>query len=163
MYINNLLNELLENTHNESGIKKFNSEDLKNHLGIGVIFLSNDKKKILLMDHVKFDFFTIPIGKVKPEETIDEALHIEIEEELGVKLIKYHEVDVNVNIYIRENGPVNVEQHIFLIEKYSGVIKNLEPDKHRSIKWYTFSEALKLKISDNTKRMVEGLINGTIK
>ena len=81
---NSLISELLnENTHDETHIKKFNSEDLKDHIGLGAIFLSSDKKKILLLDHVKFNFFTIPIGKVKPEETIDDALKIEMWESIS--------------------------------------------------------------------------------
>ena len=161
--MNNLIAELLKENHNETHINKFNHEDLKDHLAMGAIFMSKDRSKILLMDHVKFNFFTIPIGKVKPEETLDEALNIEMSEELGVKLIRYHSVDVNTNTYERPGGPVKVIQHIFMIDSYSGSIQNLEDDKHRSVEWYDLHKALKMNLSDNTRRMITGIISGKIK
>lgn len=156
-------NPIVESAIDETHITKFNSEDLHDHLGLGLIFLSQDKSKILLMDHVKFNFFTIPIGKVKPTETLDEALHVEMREELAVKLIHYHEVDVNTNIYQRPGGPIKVTQHVFLVDKYSGNIRNVEHTKHRSVEWYPLQAALDMNLSDTTRRMINGLLSGSIK
>lgn len=136
---------------------KFNSEDLHDHLGLGCIFLSDDKRKILLLDHVKFNFFTIPIGKVKYNETVVQGLKVEMSEELGVKLIKFHKVDVNTNNFDRNGKTIKVTQHVFLVDKYSGTPTNLEPEKHRSLEWYSLNKALSMNISDTTRRMIEGI------
>lgn len=152
--VNTLIKELLN--------EKFNSEDLKSHNAIAAIILDDSETKILLLDHVKFNFFTIPIGKVKDTETVEEALKIELFEELGIKVIEYDEIEVVCNEYERPTGRIKVNEHIFLITKYKGNILNKEKEKHRSINWYSFQDALKMNISTNTRSMLIKLINSEI-
>ena len=121
---------------------KYNNEDLVNHHGIGAI-IYDDYGKVLMQDHVKFNFWTIPVGKIKENQSIIDALKEELMEECGIKITKFKEVRSFTKSYLRDNINVKVTQHIFEIEKYIGVPKNLEPKKHRSQIFMTIDEIKK--------------------
>lgn len=133
----------------------YTEEDCIDHKGVAAVI--HDKDKILLMDHVKIDRWAIPVGKVKPGDSIEHALKEEMLEELGIELINYNEIISFVRPYL-VNGihHVKVEYHIFDILKYSGEIKNLEPNKHRSIKFMTLDKIRKMeRISTATKAILK--------
>lgn len=134
---------------------KYNQEDCTNHHGVAAV-IRNKEGKILMMDHVKFNFWTIPVGKVKPEETVVEGLCVELKEEINILPLNYKEVDVNSTVYNRNGKEVTVIQHIFEIEEYEGGLCNNEPDKHRSIKWMSEEEIMNCdNLSDATKNYLK--------
>jgi len=134
---------------------QYNEDDLRTkHDGIAAVIMKGDK--ILMMDHVKFNFWTIPVGKVDENQSVEDGFKMEIGEELGIKPIKYKEIHKFVKRYKRESKMVTVTSHIFLIEKWTGTIRNNEPKKHRSIKWMTVDEIKKQReISDATKEALK--------
>ena len=134
---------------------KYNDEDLQDHDGIAAIIV--DKQgRLLVQDHIKYDFWTVPVGKVKHHETVEEGLLTEMKEELNIKPTKYHELFSTKKTYDRDGIPVTVNQHVFFITAYEGTIRNNEPEKHRSIKWMSVSELNKQeKLSDATKNYLE--------
>jgi len=134
---------------------QYNPGDLRpKHSGISAVIIKN--KKILMMDHVKFNFWTIPVGKVEEGQTVEEGLLMEMKEELNIKPTKYKLIGRFRKKYIRNGKSVMVDAHIFHIEKWTGTLRNNEPKKHRSIKWMTIDEIKKIKkLSNSTEEMLK--------
>jgi ADP-ribose pyrophosphatase YjhB (NUDIX family) len=145
------LNEIIDKYLKEI---QYNEEDLRPHHGVSAVIRKGNK--ILMMDHVKFNFWTIPVGKVEQGQSVEDGLKKEIKEELNITPTRYKEIGQFVRFYPRKGKKVKVEAHIFLIENWKGTIRNNEPQKHRSIKYMTIPEIKKLKkISDATKEMLK--------
>ena len=143
--------------YREIVVNPYNEEDLKDHHGISAI-IYNSKKQILMQDHVKYNFWTIPVGKVKDDQTITEALIEELLEETNIRAQTYKEVFQWEKVYERNKRDVKVVNHLFEVSKWSGVVKNLEDKKHRSLEWMSVDDILKLdSISNVTKVAIEFL------
>jgi len=128
----------------------YNEEDLSSHHGVSAIIYDKNKR-ILMQEHVKLKFWTIPVGKVKSDETVIQGLKKEILEECGIKLIKFKEVVKFNKKYTRHGKNVTVFGHIFEVEKYSGTPRNLEPQKHKQQIFMSIEEIKKkAKLSDST-------------
>jgi len=127
-----------------------NEEDLKDHSAIGATVEQDGK--ILVFRHVKYGWWTIPVGKVHSGETIDLTLKTELEEELDIIPIAWKKFGSFVKTYDRGNGIyTKIDQNIFRIDMYEGRIKNKEPDKHTDLSWMTPEEILKTAhVSDAT-------------
>lgn len=108
---------------------KYNPEDLVSHDGIAVI-IKNSRGEILMQEHVKYGFWTIPVGKVKQGQGIEDALKEEILEECNIRVEKCQEIRIREDSYKRNGNDVTVRAHLFEIVKYLGEIKNNEPHKH---------------------------------
>jgi 8-oxo-dGTP pyrophosphatase MutT (NUDIX family) len=132
---------------------QYNKSDLRNHYGIGALIIKD--KKILMLDHVKFNFWTIPVGKVEPKQTIEQGLKQELKEEVNITPTDYKKIGDYKKSYMREGKKVIVHSHIFLISKWKGSIRNNEPKKHRSMKWMTVEEIKTKKISNSTKEALK--------
>ena len=96
------------------------------------LILQNDKLLICqrsnIKDHpLKWEF---PGGKVKKEETNEEALIREINEELSINLINYYEL-INYNFNYKDISKT-VFITFYLIQKFSGKILN---NVHNQLKW----------------------------
>ena len=131
---------------------KYNAEDKKPHDTVAAIFSkgSGDKCKYLIEDHIKHDMLTFPIGKVKPDQSITEALEAECHEETNLKVKEYQEVLNYSRFYDFTGKKVPVHTHVFKVISYTGELKNAEPKKHRWIRWMTRKdiEGAKRKIAD---------------
>ena len=137
-------------------------EDLMDHTGVGMIVYNKNKTKILLFHHRKYNFWTIPIGKVESPATHYQTAVSELFEETDIKLtsqdIKF--LGSFYKTYNRGNGlKTKINQMLFEVLSYTGKPRNKEPDKHYKMKWLTFSEINHLKfteegISDLTKFML---------
>ena len=55
----------------------YNKEDLSDYYGVSAV-IKNDKEEILMQEHSKFGFWTIPIGKVNLNKNLVEGLKKEI-------------------------------------------------------------------------------------
>lgn len=122
--------------------KKYSEEDLRPHETVAGIFMrgTGDAAKYLTQDHVKHNMLCPPIGKVKPDQTITEALIAEIKEETNLKVTQYSEIFSFKLVYKFGDDKVPITTHVFKIIAYTGVLKNAEPKKHRWIKWMTRKE-----------------------
>jgi ADP-ribose pyrophosphatase YjhB (NUDIX family) len=132
---------------------KYNEGDLRPlHDAIAAIIQMDDK--YLMLDHVKFNFWTIPIGKVEPDQSVEGGLRQELKEEINITPIRFQELGKFTKKYNRAGVRVTVISHIFSVTKWGGRIKNNEPKKHRGIKWMTIDEIHSLKkarkLSDST-------------
>ena len=107
----------------------YTPEDLHDHHGIGAV-ITNDNGEILMQKHVKFGFWTIPVGKTKKGQDIQQGLAQELFEECDIILEDCQEIATKEFKYIRNKKTVIVSGHLFSVRMYSGEIKNKEPHKH---------------------------------
>lgn len=91
--------------------------------------------KILLQLSKKGDFYRLPGGRVKPEETIVQALSRELREELGIEKIEDPElVFIVESFYRRHSGVVHELGFYFLCDKID--TSNIVPkEDHLHIEW----------------------------
>ena len=98
-------------------ITKFTQEDIETREAIGVLVRDKDGR-ILILDHVKLDFFTVPIGKVKPGQDPIQTMIQEVREELGIHVTGFKELGgcvVNDNY---DGVPVKIRTRIFEVLAY---------------------------------------------
>ena len=103
------------------------------------IIIRNQFGEVLLQYHNKLQAWTMPVGGIEEGETPEDALCREAQEELGIhikefrligsKLLKDKEYPANSGIFI------SVNQYYFEIDSFEGKVRNMEPDKHRELKW----------------------------
>jgi len=130
----------------------YTKSDLKNHNAIGCIIWNEDNSRVLMQDHIKFNFWTIPVGKVDLGDTIDNTVKKEMKEELNINVKRFKVIYDWTSNYNRNGKLVKVHAYLCEILEYNGTIKNNEPQKHRELKWMTIDEIKNLKkISDTTK------------
>jgi ADP-ribose pyrophosphatase YjhB (NUDIX family) len=108
----------------------YTQEDIINHHSVAAI-IKNAVGEILMQEHVKYGFWTLPVGKVKDGQDIVEGLKEEIMEECNLRIEEYKEVITKDLFYKRDGNDVKVTSHIFKVLKYSGEMKNMEPLKHK--------------------------------
>jgi len=122
---------------------EYNKEDKKPHDSVAAIITKYDKNnnvQYLVMWHKKIDGLTFPVGKVKPDQTVTEALIAENKEELAINIETYMEILQFHKEYDMNGKMVPVNTHIFKVIKFTGTPKNNEPQKHAYIKWMTREE-----------------------
>lgn len=135
----------------------YNEEDLTDHEGI-VVVIKDKSGNILVQDHVKFGFLTLPVGKVLPNQTVEEGLKREIFEECNLIVDEYKEIDEREYAYERKGKTVKVNMHLIEVLKYSGQIQNKEPEKHRKQEFVDLEEIKKAPfLSDSTMFYLENL------
>ncbi|MCA9332434.1 RluA family pseudouridine synthase [Candidatus Saccharibacteria bacterium] len=109
--------------------QSYNKSELEDHIAIGVV-LRNSNDEILCFKHVKWDFWTFPVGKAEDGETAEEATVREMREELGINTTKLEKIYDIPHDYIREKRLVKVRLVLYEVTSYTGKVKNLEHDKH---------------------------------
>ena len=140
---------------------KFNEEDLQDFQAIGAIFIKGNK--ILMLDHVKFNFWTVPIGKVPKGMTVEQGLKIEMKEELDVYVTKYELKDIWKRTFNWRGKKIKTENFLYLIHQYRGKIKNNEPHKARSLKYMTIDEIRNVRLSEMSKSLLRVYDKGKLK
>jgi len=133
----------------------YNKEDLTEHYGIAAV-IKDKESRILMQNHVKYNFWTIPVGKVPLNKSPEEGLKQEIYEECGIKVQKLKQLAKEEMIYIRGNKKVKVIEILFEVIEYSGEVKNKEPEKHKEQKFMAIKEIEKLPyLSNQTLRYLK--------
>ena len=121
----------------------YTAEDLENHDAVAAV-IKDSQGNILVQDHVKFGFWTIPIGKAKPGQTPEEGLRQELKEECGINVVEFRKIGTKVKEYERNGKIVKLTVHLYDVHSYRGKIENKEPTKHRTQKFMTVQEIMKL-------------------
>lgn len=135
----------------------YNDEDVVDHHGVAVV-IKNENGEILMQEHNKYSFWTIPVGKVKEGQNIIEGLAQEIQEECDILVEEAKEIAFRKYQYERNEYLVSVLSHLFEVKKYSGVVKNNEPKKHKQQIFMALDEIKKLPyLSDLTLLYLETL------
>ena len=102
----------------------------------GIIVADN---KVLLLDHNKLKQWTIPIGKVDEGESVYAAFHREMDEEVGILVVKAAAVQTTL---VPCNILPDVEKWhtVYRVSTYLGTAYNKEPHKHQDMRWVTKEE-----------------------
>ena len=128
----------------------YTDEDLLDHHAVSAI-IKNSEGDILMQDHVKFGFWTIPIGKAKAEQDPVEAIKEEVLEECNLIIEDLKEIAFKEVKYERNGKMVKDLIHTYKILKYSGELENKEPHKHTEQKFIPLEEIKKIPyLSDQT-------------
>ena len=111
-----------------------------------------------MQEHVKYGFWTIPVGKVKGDQNVINGLKQEILEECNLQVKECKEIIVKDYFYERNGKNVKVISHLYEILKYSGEMENLEPMKHKQQMFLPIEQVKKLPyLSDLTLLYLEQL------
>ena len=109
----------------------------EHNIGVGILILDTSKTKILLgkrKNSFRAGTWGIPSGRVGMTETIEKAMIRELDEETGIKPVKFEYLGV-VREYQKELSGSFVH-FIFKCTKYAGEIKNMEADKCEGWIWH---------------------------
>jgi 8-oxo-dGTP pyrophosphatase MutT (NUDIX family) len=137
--------------------RKYNSADLVDYQAVAAVIKDKDGK-ILMQKHNKYGFWTIPVGKVEPGQTLEDGLRQEVREECNIVLTKYKQIIQRNFKYIRLGNKIDVDTRIFEVYSYTGKVKNNEPQKHSIQKFLTVDEIAQLdEISHVTQLYLEHL------
>lgn len=124
--------------------------DLADHEAISAV-IKDAEGKVLMFEHKKFGFWTIPIGKAESHETPYQGMCTEVLEECGINVVSATELVVKSYEYERNGKNVVANHHVYVVDKYEGVPKNSEPDKHTHMKFMSIDEIRGLEeLSDAT-------------
>lgn len=114
-----------------------------------ILITSVPEKKILLKKG-KWEF---PGGKLEKLETPENALYRELNEELGIEILKFKEI----NTFLYEDSSITCLIKTYLIQEYNGTPQGIEGQE---LRWTRFNE-----LSTNyptlieSHKMILGLIN----
>ena len=100
---------------------------------IGLVII-NEKDEILILDHNKFNIKTVPVGKIEEGESIYNALHREIKEEIG---IEFKNEILLADTYTKYENIERSFEYVFVVstKDIKGKPKNMEPEKHADMYW----------------------------
>lgn len=141
--------------------KLLNEEDLKPHDSVGVCILDSKNEKVLVLDHIKFDMITVPVGKVKDGQDIFEALKQEVFEETGIVIKKAKEIAVFDTYVIRNDIKIDIHNHLFIaMSNWVDLtnMENKEPKKHRSMFWVNLDELQELETRSFMTIVFQGML-----
>ncbi len=91
--------------------------------------------KILLQLSKKGDFYRLPGGRVKPEETIVQALNRELREELGIEKIDEPELVFIVESFYRRHSGVVHELGFYFLCNGVDAEKITPKENHLHVEW----------------------------
>jgi ADP-ribose pyrophosphatase YjhB (NUDIX family) len=122
---------------------QYNESDMENHLGIW-LWIENKKEEILMLYHKKYNCWTIPLEKSNPNENLEDAIKRAGQEEVGIEINDFEIIHTQTNKYIRDGRPVKVKASLVRVKNFSGIPKNMEPEKALDLCWKTKEFTLQL-------------------
>ena len=150
-----LKKHLNTNSSNQFQMKNIRASHKQKAVQIAALAVFIKDGKVLL-EHRRKDednfagIWAIPGGHKKPHETIEQTLKREMHEELDAKILDYKFIKK-----MKEIDPTSKKPYIqnyFLCRKWIGELKLTAEEE--LVKWFSFSEALKLKKLRNSDREI---------
>jgi ADP-ribose pyrophosphatase YjhB (NUDIX family) len=136
---------------------KYNKSDLEEHKGVSAV-IRNSEGDVLMQEHVKYGFWTIPVGKTKKGQSVIDAIKEEVFEECNLVIEDLREIAIREIEYVRNGKKMIVPAYVFEVLKYSGEVKNKEPEKHKQQKFMSIEEIKNLPyISHSTVMFLESV------
>ena len=119
------------------------------------LMLINDNK-ILLMRRKDTGFadgfYSMPAGKLEPKESVQNAIIREVEEEININI--KNETLKTIQVMNRNGSDRERIDYFFTVDRWSGEIKNNEPNKCDDLKWFDINN-----LPENTIPYIKEAIN----
>lgn len=135
----------------------------KDYIGVGVgAVILNENNEILLLLRQRppeAGYWSIPGGKVEFFDTIEDSIIREVKEEVDVDIKIISLIGVTNHIVKKEG--VHWVAPTFLTKIVGGQIKNMEPEKHKDIRWFPVVD-LPENITITTQKAIEYLSNNKV-
>lgn len=131
----------------------------KDYIGVGCWgIVTNNQGQILLIKKKVNNYWERPGGNVEVGESLEECIVREVEEEVD---IKSKVVDfVTFDQVFFGSGKKHWVTFCYHLKYESGVAKNIEPEKHDDVKWFSFNNLPK-NLSPHTKNAIKEYISKT--
>jgi 8-oxo-dGTP diphosphatase len=127
---------------------------------VAALILRKDDDKILICQRTRHQTMPLkwefPGGKIEPGEKLEDALHRELEEELGILAMIGPKIATVRHTY--GNGAA-VELHFFVVEKFEGEIQNRI---FREVRWVSREEMPQYNFLEADVALVKDLAAGKI-
>ena len=121
--------------------KRMNNEDFQLCYNAFGAVIKDEQSRILIQKHVKYDMYTIPIGKCPINVQHDTGLRRELVEECGITARTLLKLDEgNLIFQTSDNKQIIIVTCLIKVLSYLGEVKNLEPHKHEIQKFMTIDE-----------------------
>ena len=85
-------------------------------------------------------WYTVPAGHVEPGELPLESLLREAQEEIGISFEKKDAQLVHTMYRTRHDETGDRADYFFVVERWSGEVKNMEPNKCDDLGWFTLND-----------------------
>lgn len=119
----------------------------------GVISRNN---KLLLLKKFSKNYYETPGGKQKENESLESCLIRELQEEIGVKPLKFRKfLDLKLEF---ENKKIT--DHAFLVESFQGSPKIVETEIFEKMEWLDLEKAEKENLAPNVIEIIKKLKKG---
>lgn len=108
----------------------------------GVIL--DNKARILVEYHKRTNTLTLPGGKMDINESETQALVRELREEIGIDVKEakiLYDFTFNFN-YLDDNKDYICTDHLYMITRYEGQIRNMEENKHKFVRFMSVNEIM---------------------
>ena len=119
------------------------------------LMLINDNK-ILLMRRKDTGFadgfYSMPAGKLEPKESVENAIIREVEEEININI--KNETLKTIQVMNRNGSDRERIDYFFTVDRWSGELKNNEPNKCDDLKWFDINN-----LPENTIPYIKEAIN----
>lgn len=103
---------------------------------MGVIILNNEGKILVLhRSGTHAPYWSIPGGSLELGETFEAGATRELQEECNLTLIDPKVIAITNNLETYTQEGVHFISVILVAQKFEGVPKLLEPDKHSELRW----------------------------
>ncbi len=133
----------------------FTDEDLCDHVALAVV-LKDASGSVLSMWHIKWGFWTIPLGKAHVGQAPEDGVIEEMREELGIEVRSMTKLSSTVIEYQRPSGSIRTLFNLYEVTEYDGKVNNLEPAKHAKLAFRPVrSLANEESLSDGTLLLLE--------
>jgi 8-oxo-dGTP diphosphatase len=105
------------------------------------------------------EVWDVPGGHVAPGETAEQTLVRELHEEIGVTPTVWREMAVLHAPAMGEEDAHVLRLHLFLVTGWDGEPRNLLPEEHEALAWFTLQDTTRLTLAhtDYSRLFAEAL------
>jgi 8-oxo-dGTP diphosphatase len=96
----------------------------------------DDNGRLLVQLSKKGDFFRLPGGRIRPEETVIQGLQRELQEELGISKISNAKLIFVVDSFYKRRSGIVHEVGLYFLCEIDGALQQLKPrEEHLRVRW----------------------------